>query len=399
MKIAEPIDDTGSPWHALFSIGFRPFFLAAAIFSMVSMSLWMLIYSYGLPIANTQISAMQWHAHEMLYGYAMAVIAGFLLTAVRNWTGQTTVRGFPLMLLFLLWLIPRGLILLEGVPLQITALFDIGFVFALIFCLAKPIVMTKQWKQLGLLSNIVLLGIGNSLFYLGALGLLEQGIHWGLYSGLYLVIALVLTMSRRLVPFFIERGVGYQLQLSNFKVLDIASLILFLLFFVFDTFLANRSVAAVFAAILFVLHTVRLIGWYTHGIWHKLLLWSLYGAYAFSVSGFAFYVLAAMGLLSPFLAIHAFAVGGIGLITFSMMARVSLGHTGRNVHEPPKLLVIPLLLLVTAGLLRVFLPAVIPAYYPTWVLLSQWCWILAFAMFVYLYLPVLVSERADKKVD
>lgn len=399
MKIAEPIGDTYSPWHALFSIGFRPFFLAAAILSMASMSLWMLIYSFGLPMAFAEISAMQWHAHEMLYGYAMAVIAGFLLTAVRNWTDQPTVCGFPLMLLFLLWLIPRGLILLEGVPLQITALFDIGFVFALIFCLAKPIVMAKQWKQIGLLSKIVLLGIGNSLFYLGALGVLEQGIHWGLYSGLYLVIALVLTMSRRLVPFFIERGVGYELQLNNFKVLDIASLILFLLFFVFDTFLANRSVAAVFAAILFVLHTVRLIGWYTHGIWHKPLLWSLYGAYAFSVSGFAFYVLAAMGLLSPFLAIHAFAVGGIGLITFSMMARVSLGHTGRNVHEPPKLLVIPLLLLSAAGLLRVFLPALIPAHYPTWVLLSQWCWILAFAVFVYLFLPVLVSERADKKAE
>lgn len=399
MKIAEPIGDTYSPWHALFSIGFRPFFLAAAILSMASMSLWMLIYSFGLPMAFAEISAMQWHAHEMLYGYAMAVIAGFLLTAVRNWTDQPTVCGFPLMLLFLLWLIPRGLILLEGVPLQITALFDIGFVFVLTFCLAKPIVMAKQWKQMGLLSKIVLLGIGNSLFYLGALGVLEQGIHWGLYSGLYLVIALVLTMSRRLVPFFIERGVGYELQLNNFKVLDIASLILFLLFFVFDTFLANRSVAAVFAAILFVLHTVRLIGWYTHGIWHKPLLWSLYGAYAFSVSGFAFYVLAAMGLLSPFLAIHAFAVGGIGLITFSMMARVSLGHTGRNVHEPPKLLVIPLLLLSAAGLLRVFLPALIPAHYPTWVLLSQWCWILAFAVFVYLFLPVLVSERADKKAE
>lgn len=399
MKISEPVGDTEFPRYALFNIGFRPFFLGAAIFSIVSMSLWAIIYSFGMHMSFSEISAVQWHAHEMLYGYAMAVIAGFLLTAVRNWTNKPTVSGRPLQALFLLWLIPRVLILFENVPLHITALFDIGFVVMLTFCIAKPIVIAKQWKQMGVLSKVLLLGIGNILFYLGALGVLEQGIHWGLYSGLYLVIALILTMSRRLVPFFIERGVGYEVTLRNFKVLDIAGLLMFLLFFVFDTFLANRSVASVFAAILFVLHSIRLIGWYTHGIWDKLLLSSLYGAYAFSVSGFALYLLSTMGLLSPFFAVHAFAVGGIGLITLSMMARVSLGHTGRSVHEPPKLLALPVLLLTAAGLLRVFLPAVIPDHYQAWVLLSQLCWILAFSVFVYIFLPALVFHRIDNRID
>ena len=343
MKILPPVGDSEYPKYALFNIGFRPFFLAAAIFSIVSMSLWASIYSFGMHMSFSEISAVQWHAHEMLYGYAMAVIAGFLLTAVRNWTNKPTVSGRPLQGLFLLWLIPRVLILFENIPLQITALLDIGFVVMLAFCVAKPIVLAKQWKQMGVLSKVILLGIGNTLFYLGALGILEQGIHWGLYSGLYLVIALILTMSRRLVPFFIERGVGYEVKLRNFKMLDIAGLFLFLLFFVFDTFLANRSMASVFAAILFILHTIRLIGWYTHGIWDKLLLSGLYGAYAFTVTGFALYLLSTMGLVSPFLAVHAFAVGGIGLITLSMMARVSLGHTGRNIHEPPKLLALSVL--------------------------------------------------------
>jgi len=399
VKIAEPVSNIDLPRYALFNSGFRPFFLAAAILSIVLMSLWMLSYSFGMHMSFSDISAVQWHAHEMLYGYAMAVIAGFLLTAVRNWTNKPTVSGRPLQVLFLLWLSPRVLILFEDVPLLITALLDISFVFMLTYCLAKPIVIAKQWRHMGVLAKVILMGIGNSLFYLGALGVLEQGIHWGLYCGLYLVIALILTMSRRLVPFFIERGVGYEVKLSNFKALDIASLLLFLLFFVFDTFLANRSLAAVFAAILFVLHTIRLIGWYTHGIWNKLLLWSLYGAYAFAVSGFAFYVLAAMGLLSPFLAVHAFAVGGMGLITLSMMARVSLGHTGRNVHEPPKLLALPVLLLFAAFLFRVFFPAVLPNHYQAWVLLSQLCWILAFSVFIYIFFPVLVCHRVDNRPE
>ena len=140
-----------------------------------------------------------WHAHEMLLGYAVAVVAGFLLTAINNWTGQQTIRGTGLLLMFTLWLTARLLSLnVIDVPIVVMAVFDLAFMLMLVVGTAYPVFKVKQYAQLGIISKVALMFMSNGLFYLGALGFVEAGIHWGLYSGLYLIIALLLVMARPL---------------------------------------------------------------------------------------------------------------------------------------------------------------------------------------------------------
>jgi len=355
------------------------------------MAVWMLVDVFGWRLSTPSLSPAHWHAHEMIYGYSVAVIAGFLLTAVPNWTGLPTPRKAPLLVLFALWLVPRVLLLVE-VPLGWAALFDLAFDLALMGPIAWPIVRAKRWKQLGVLAKLVLLGVGNTLFYLGALGGLTHGVGWGIYTGLYLVIALILTMGKRLVPFFIERGVGYAVQLGVVKAADVIGLVLFLLWFAFDVFVGSRSVAAFFAILLFALHTWQWLGWHTLGIWKKPLLWGLYGAYGAIVIGFLLYALAGWGLISPLLATHAFAVGGIGLMTLSMMTRVTLGHTGHSVSTSSVWVFSSLILVGLATVVRVFLPLVLPQLYMTWMLLAQTLWIVAFAVFVGVHWKMLLRR-------
>jgi len=381
---------------ALFNLGFRPFFLGAGLFAALAMGLWSGVYLGGWQLALAQMTPITWHAHEMLYGYTMAVIAGFLLTAVRNWTDRDTASGARLALLVALWAAARVLALFDGAGAsRMMALADLGFQLALTVELARPLIQARQWRQMGILAKVVLLTVTNALFYLDLLGYLPHGIFWGLYGGLYLIIGLILTMGRRVIPFFTERGVDYPVALINRRWLDVAALVLFLLFFVFDLFTPYRGVAALCALALFGLHSARLWGWYTPGIWRKPLLWSLFLAYGFIVAAFPLYALSVVTRVSPTLAVHAFAAGGIGLITLGMMARVALGHTGRDVQNPPPVVWWPLVLLTVSALLRVFAPLLVPGLHNAWIVISQFFWIAAFALFVAHYWPILGRPRVD----
>ncbi len=371
------------------SLGFRPFFLAAGAYAVLAMSLWFAVYAFALQPDFTRLPATLWHAHEMIFGYTLAVIAGFLLTAVTNWTGLQTLRGIPLLILLLLWLAARTGFYLPALGLAWSAVADTLFCLYLLVAITIPIVRKRQWQQTGIVAKLALIGAGNLLFYLGVLGYLDQGTRWGLYTGFYLVIGLILTMSRRLIPFFIERGLQTRVQLRNSSRVDIASLVIYLVFFVVEVFVGNRAAAAALAGVLFLIHSYRLLGWHTRGIWHKPLLWSLYLSYLFITTGFLLFAASLWFDSLWFPALHAFAVGGIGLVTLSMMTRVSLGHTGRSIHEPPPLMPLFLLLLVIGALVRVMFPALLPNFYSHWIELSQLMWISAFAGFVAVYLPIL----------
>ncbi|HEX7025915.1 MAG TPA: NnrS family protein [Gammaproteobacteria bacterium] len=381
---------------AVFNLGFRPFFAVAAAYALVAMLAWMGIYVFGGSLPLATLPAMTWHAHEMIYGYSMAVIAGFLLTAVRNWTGVQTLHGLPLALLVAVWALARlaPFVNLPGGQYVLAAL-DLGFMIFLLVAVAIPIVRARQWRQLGIVSKLLLLGFGNTLFYAGVFGWSSQGDRIGLYIGFYLIIALILTMSRRLIPFFTERGVDEQVTLKNRRWLDIAALLLFVLFMLLEVFTGLKQAAAVTAILLFVLHAFRLYGWFTPAILRHPLLWSLHAGYTFIVAGFILYAAAVFFGISPFLSVHAFAVGGIGVITLGMMARVSLGHTGRNIRRPPKAVVYILLALIVAAVIRVFLPLVGMEHYRLWIALSQVFWILGFTGFLVVYSPVLIKPRID----
>lgn len=381
---------------AFLHLGFRPFFFFAIAFALLSMLLWLLIYSSGYSLLSPNYPGITWHAHEMVFGYAAAVIAGFLLTAVKNWTGIQTINHIPLLLLVLLWISARLMIFIPASWVLVPVAFaDCLFLLILTIAFSYPLLKTRQWHNFAFSGKLALLFIANVIYYLGVFDYLENGINYGLYGGFYVVLAIIFNMGRRVIPFFIEKGLGCPFQAKNYRWVDLSSLFFFLLFAVADIIQPNSKLVALFAAILLLIHTVRLYGWYHPDIWKKSLLWVLFVGYAWIVLGFAMKVAAAFGLIGTNLSLHAFAYGGIGMVTAGMMARVSLGHTGNNVFEPPRLLSFIFALLFAGAVVRVILPIFITTNYPQLIMLSQLLWIAAFALFFFRYAPMLIKARVD----
>ena len=383
----------------LWQTGFRPFFLGASLWAIVAMLIWFGVLRLGWQFPFNGLTATIWHGHEMLYGFSVAVIAGFLLTAVPNWTETKPIGGLPLVFVFASWLGARVTGLIGGAEvLVVTACLDLLFLSGLLVCAALPIVRGKHWKQSGILAKVILLIIGNAAYYLGASGHLENGIVLGLNIGFYLVIALVLTLGRRLIPFFIERRLKLSQPVRNDKWVDRASIILFLVFWALQVFTHQTLWIQTIALLLFYLHSFRLYHWHRPGIWADPLLWVLFVSYGFIVLSFALVAAPLFGVnYSPFLALHLFAVGGIGLITCGMMARISLGHSGRDLRAPPRMISIAFVSIALAAIVRVFLPMYFIEHYLLWLTISQWLWIGGFAVFFLNYMTILLSPRIDGK--
>jgi uncharacterized protein involved in response to NO len=382
---------------ALDHLGFRPFFLFGALYGAGAMLVWLLVMQFNLqPATFTRLGAINWHGHEMIYGYGLAVIAGFLLTAVRNWTSVQTLHGPKLMLLVLLWLLPRLLLFVRGENyLWLAALCDLAFNIWLCVALMQPVIKVRQWEQVGLLSKVVLLAMSNALFYAELLFGMDGGMRMSLYSGIYLIISLILLMGRRVIPFFIERGVGYVVSLRNRIWVDRSNLIVLLLFWFLAVFTPYATLAAIAGFLLAILQGIRLYDWYTPGIWKKPLLWVLYLAFVWLTIGFFLTALSLLGILDGKAALHALSAGAISILTMGMMARVAYGHTGRNVFEPPRYLGVLFTLLFTAAVLRVFGPLLDMGHYLFWIGSSQLFWSVAFGAFGLLYAPLLIKPRTD----
>jgi uncharacterized protein involved in response to NO len=380
---------------ALFNLGFRPFFLGASVFAILSIASWMLVYFSYLSVSIANISISQWHAHEMLYGYSMAVVAGFLLTAVKNWTGLPTLFGRPLMLLFLLWCAARVLFLFGSALLPWAAMADLLFGLMLIIGISIPIVKAKQWKQLAVVSKVTLLWIGNIVFYLGCFGVLTSGMQYAINGAVLLFISLILMIGRRVIPFFIERGTEARVQLKQYKWLDLSILGFFVGLFINAIFIQILFLTTIFAWVLFFLNGYRLYNWHIAGIWRVPLLWSLYLSAWLINFGFFFYGLQIQNGRFPLLTLHIFTIGGIGLMTLSMMARVALGHTGRDVRNPSRWIGFAFAGLAASVLFRAIVPMFTSQLYIDWVLVASVFWILSFAIYVVIYTPILLKPRVD----
>lgn len=381
---------------ALFNSGFRVFFLAAGWFAVISMLLWILMYSFNLELGLTKWQPLGWHAHEMIYGYAMAAVSGFLLTATTNWTSRKTLTGFSLMLISLFWLLARiSPFIAIHQNLALMFLFDTLFFIMLITGISRPIILSRQWHQLAVVYPIVLLMLSNIVFYLGQLHFIVDGVRIGLYAGVYLILLLIFVMGRRVIPFFIEKGVETDFKPVNYQWLDKMMIPVFSIYALCEVFLVDQFFITILAFVLFVLNMVRLSGWYTKAIWREPLLWVLVLAY-FSLSiSFGLQVLGYFIDISNSLVLHLLVLGGIVMITVGMMARVSLGHTGRNVFEPPVAIRWIFIFLTAALIFRVVLPLFSMTYYSQWVLFSQLLWIMAFAVFVIIYSGMFLKPRVD----
>ncbi len=369
-----------------FDRAFRAFFLGGSLFTGVAMLIWFWQY----PAAMTTFSgipSMYWHAHEMVFGYALATVTGFLLTAVMNWSRENSASGWRLAWVFACWALARIGFLLDW-PLIWVATFDLLFNLGLLWLFIGPVLRQKLWPQMGLASKFTLLLAANGVFYAGAFNWLDNGVHMGVIFGLFMVLAINLTMMRRLIPFFTEKALGLPENVQS-KRLDALALVGFLALMVAAVFFPQHWATSLIAFPLAGVHFIRLKAWYHPRIWSVLLLWPLHVSYAFMVTGMALYGLVGLGWVSESIALHALAAGGIGLLCSSIMARISLGHTNRNVFEPPKSLVWVFALLAVSAVLRVAFPLLLPEYTVWWVQASQLGWSLAFLWLTVLYLPIL----------
>lgn len=378
-----------------FERAFRSFFIGASLFASLSMFVWWLNY----PTASYDFSGVPpffWHAHEMVFGYALATVAGFLLTAVMNWTRENSASGIKLGLLFGFWLAARlGYIL--DIPLSVVAVLDMSFTLGLFLLFVLPIIRKKQWKQMGLASKFFLLVVANLVFYMGAYQLVDEGMYLGVLAGLFLVLAINLTMMRRLIPFFTQKALRLAEQ-SNPKWIDITAIIGFFALMIAALVSPMHWITSLIAFPLALLHAIRFFRWYHLGIWKVSLLWPLHVSYGFMILGILLYGFVGLKMLGESFAIHALAAGGIGLLCSSIMARVSLGHTNRNVFDPPRQLNFVFVILALTAIVRVALPIVLPQYYEMWMSLSQWGWLIAFAILSVIYWRMLTQPSLESEV-
>lgn len=374
----------------LFALGFRPFFLLAGAGGFVMMLLWIVTLSTGYSWPGVS-NIIAWHRHEMLFGYTGAVIAGFLLTAVRNWTGKSTPDGKPLAALALVWVAARLIPLVSEQQLLYVAvdmLFWIGLFISLWHALISAVVRNRVFLLL-----VGLLGTAAALSHWSILDVSNQQLSYiGTYLGLDLILVIMLVMGGRVIPFFIQRGLQKTEQ-NRLSWLEKGLPPLLIIMLATNLLLANSIWSVIINFALGCWLLPNLWQWHDKEIWSKPLLWSLYLAYAWLVLGL---FLRGMGILAwtnPYLGVHALTVGGIGLLTLSMMSRVALGHTGRPL-EPSGLTNLSLVLMMLAAAVRVFLADALGlmAYQ-----ISAVLWMLALLLFVIVYLPILIKPRPDGK--
>lgn len=379
----------------LFNLGFRVFFALAGLSALMLMLLWNAMFKGTLHL-NNYFAANEWHGHEMLLGYTIAVIAGFLLTAVKNWTNQPTVTGDKLLGLALIWLYGRIVPFYAGLlPNELIALIDLAFLPTLAYQISIPILNAKNYRNLIFVALLLILTLANVFIHGGKLGWINHGVITGLKLSIATIILIIIVIAGRVIPFFTERGLTGVIIIKNplFDHLAIGSSSMV---FILELFNHTGHLLAIPATIATISHCIRLHSWYIRKIWYVPLLWVLYVGYAWIILGFFLLALSAYQFISASLSIHAFTVGGIGVLTLGMMARVSLGHTGR-ILKASNTIALAFVLINIAALLRVFFPMLLPAWYNTAIYLTSLIWLAAFALFVFVYVPILSTPRADGK--
>lgn len=376
---------------SLLALGFRPFFLAAATLALLAMVIW-LLRLWGLLPGDTYLGGTAWHAHEMLFGYVGAVIAGFLLTAARNWTGIDTPTGSRLGALALLWLAGRIGPMLPLPPASI-AILDLAFFPALALALIPPLWQGKNKTNRVFLALLAAMTLANLLVHGQALGLLANSASRGSRLMLDLTLLILLIVAGRIMPFFTQSALPGSKPLTwpwvegaTFAVATVMALV--------NLLTPVPAFAAAPILGLALLQAIRLVGWHDRRAWRNPMLAVLYAGYLWMIAGLTLDGLSVIGLLPHFPALHALTTGAIGVFTLGMVTRVTLGHTGRNMQASNATLV-AFLVINIAALTRVVPGLLWPSQYPLWLALSGGLWILAYGIFLWVYGPMLISPRVD----
>lgn len=382
---------------ALLSFGFRPFFFAAGLWAVLSMLLWLAMLR-GLLTLPTAFDPVSWHAHEFLFGYLGAVVAGFLLTAVPNWTGRLPIVGWPLGGLFSLWIVGRlAVAFSEGVPPLLVALAALLFPVALAAAIAREIISGRNWRNLVVLAMLIVLILGNAVFHWEAARGLYAGDGFGLRLGLGAGVMMIAMVGGRVVPSFTRNWLVKRASpvlpvppMQRLDKLALVVLVLTLLSWVAAPDAAATGIALLVAGLL---HLWRMGRWEGHRTGAEPLVLVLHAGYAFVPLG-ALAVGAAIlwpdALAAP-AAQHVWMAGGIGLMTLAVMTRATLGHTGQPLSADAGTVFIYLTLVVAVAA-RV-LAGPLPSLAPTLHLLSGLAWLASFGGFTLLYGRCLLLAR------
>jgi uncharacterized protein involved in response to NO len=379
---------------ALGAKGFRPFFLVAAAFAAAIVPLWLLVL-FGAARATPYLEPASWHAHEMVFGFAAAVIAGFLLTAVGNWTGRETLVGPPLLALCALWVAGRLAIAFAALlPRGVVAAIDLAFLPALILVLARPLVAAQNRRNFVMLALVGAMFAANVAIHFDAIGIAPGIARRACLVGVDLVVLTIVIIAGRVVPMFTRNATGVATIRSS-PPLDAFAIAAVAVTALLDVVAAGTRAVGVAAAVAAVLTAARATGWLTPRVFRHPLLWVLHVAYAWIPVGLALRAVAAFNpaIAAP-AAVHALTAGAIGAATLGMMARVALGHTGRPLVAP-RPVAWGFAAITAAALLRVFVPIVHPGWYAASLVASGALWSAAFLAYLVCYAPILGRPRID----
>lgn len=374
---------------ALWRLGFRPFYLLAASFSALSAGLWALQLAGWLPWAY--LDGPLWHAHEMLFGYTLAVVAGFLFTAVRNWSGRPTPTGATLAAIAALWVAGRVLVLTPwGVA---AAVVNVAFPLAVAWGIGVPLWRAGNQRNYFFVGLLVLMAAGIACIHLAFLGMVEVPPWAGLQLGLDVVLFIMAVMAGRVVPMFTNNGApGARARRSPY--VERAALGGVLALLVVDVFGLVGTPLAVLALVVAGLHVVRLALWDTRAALRVPLLWVLHLAYAWIPVHLVLRAAGEAGWVMRPLAVHALTIGAIGGLTIGMMVRTARGHTGRPLRAD-RFETTCFALVAAAAVVRVFCPLVLPQHYMTSVFISAMLWSAGFLLYAVRYWPILTRPRVD----
>lgn len=379
---------------ALWQLGFRPFYLLASVFAALSVPLWAAQFSGLLP--RPYLAGPVWHAHEMLFGFALAVIVGFLFTAGRNWTGRPTPTGATLAALAALWLAARILVLTPWGTAA--ALANVAFPLAAAAALARPFITARNRRNYFFVAMLAGFGVAAAGMHGGQLGWWTPPAALGLPLALDLVLFILAVMAGRVIPMFTNNGVpgAGALRHPQVEKAALGSTMALLALSVAAALGADvpAPLAAVAAAVAAMAHGLRWALWKPWRTTRAPLVWVLHAAYAWIPLHLALRAAAALGLAAPTLAAHALTVGAVGGLVIGMMTRTALGHTARPLRADNADIACYVLVLL-AALLRVGLPLIDPAWTLPAVQLSAAAWSAGFGLYAWRYAPRLWRPRLD----
>ena len=378
---------------AMFALGFRPFFLLAGISAVAMMGGWLAMLTGHAQLA-TYFDPVGWHSHEMLFGYTAAVICGFLLTAVQNWTAMRSVHGKVLIILAMVWITARIMIISPGpFPDWVIAVVDLCFFPALGLAISIPLLKTQQSRNYLFVPMLFALFGANVLVHLQSLQITQYTARLGTFLALNLVILLIVIMGGRVIPFFTERALPH-VKTRSWRWLEVTAVGSIMLLLVAELFDPDSYLVALLATLAFIANGLRLLGWQPWRVASVPLVWVLHLGYGWIVVGL---ILKALSTLKPELgavAVHALTLGGIGGLTLGMMARVSIGHTGRQMTVGWTM-ALAFALIHLSAFIRVLFPLIFPEHYHQLVSLSGILWVAAFLIFVIRFTPILLKPRID----